>query len=111
MFGWLALGGSVANLAWLANPALFLAWIATRAGLTMIALPCSVAALMLAASFPTMKTVVTNEGGVPLPITGMRVGYWLRLASMSVSVTASIMQHPGTRRSRQDSAPSEKPTH
>jgi hypothetical protein len=94
VFGWLGLflGGSLANVVWFANPILFFAWIAILIGGRTAATYASGFALLLAAGFPAMKTVVTNEAGILVPITGVKLGYWLWLGSICVGVIASVMR-------------------
>ena len=53
------------------------------------ALILSLAALALAGSFMFETTVITNEAGMANPITGLREGYWLWLASMGFGVVAA----------------------
>ena len=91
LFGFLAVPLSWANAAWLANPLLFLAWIATGLGRKTPAVALSVAALVLAASFMLAGTVVTNEAGLPFPITGLRLGYWLWLGSTAIALVAAML--------------------
>lgn len=95
-FGWLSLGHGFASIAWLANPALFVAWISILARLKTVALATSLSAFALAASFLLARNVITNEGLVPVPITGYRIGYWLWLASTGVAVVAAKRINPHT---------------
>ena len=88
--GWIMIGASAANATWLANPLLFCAWIALLLGLRLWSLVIGLPALAVAASFMLADTVVTNEGGVANPITGLRIGYWLWLGSMALSCVASL---------------------
>ncbi len=55
----------------------------------------SLAALAIAASFMLAKTVVSNEGGVPMDIVGYATGYWLWLASMVVALMAALAKKAG----------------
>jgi hypothetical protein len=83
IFGPLGLpSGAVANWTWLANPALFSAWIFQFVGERLVAAILGFIACAIAVSFLFLRDVVTNEGGVPFPITGYRVGYWIWLSSM-----------------------------
>jgi hypothetical protein len=93
LFGWMSIPlapDSLANLAWLANPALVVAWVATLAREKAFAIAASAVALALAASFMLARDVVTNSGGFSFPITGYRMGYWVWLASMTVALIAAI---------------------
>jgi len=90
LFGALALGGTLANLAWLANPVLFAAWILTWFGERVAAVVTALAALALASSFILQKTVVVNEAGLDQAITGLERGYWLWLASTAIACAAAV---------------------
>lgn len=89
LFGILGIGGSLANVTWIANPILFLSWLFIWQRDRRLSLAFSGAALIVAAAFMLMPNVVNNEGGVAVPITGLRLGYWLWLASMVVAVLAA----------------------
>ena len=89
IFGILALPGSLANATWLANPILFASWIVIWQREKRLSVVLSSVALMFAAAFLLMGTVVTNEGGVPSPITGFKIGYWLWLGSMVAAWAAA----------------------
>jgi hypothetical protein len=75
---------------WLANPILFVSWIATFGEKKALSIPLSLIPLLLAASFLTMKTAVHGEDGYPSPITGTSIGYWLWLASMIANCVAAL---------------------
>ena len=91
LFGALALGDNPANMAWLANPLLLAAWIAAWMGRRGPAFIVGFAALVLAVSFSFAKTVIANEAGIASSVTGLRLGYWLWLASMAVSCAAAAL--------------------
>ena len=93
-FGWLVLAGADANMAWLANPMLLVAWISILLDRRLVALGFALGALVIGLSFLTFETVVTNEGGVASAITGYRLGYWVWLASMAVTVLSALMIRP-----------------
>ena len=38
-------------------------------------------------------SVITNEAGMANPITGLREGYWLWLASMAMAALAAFFAH------------------
>jgi hypothetical protein len=89
--GALGIGLTPANTTWVANPILFAAWLATHRNWKTLGVLLSFVALMVGLSFMHYSTVVTDESGSPLAITGYRIGYWLWLASMAAScIGASI---------------------
>jgi len=94
LIGWLPLAAS--NLAWVANPLLFAAWhsIFTRRGKQAKSL--SLFSLIAAGSFLAMQTVINNEGGVAVPITGYNAGYWLWVTSIGVAFLAAFAIRPAT---------------
>jgi len=94
VFGWLLLAGADANSVWLANPLLFVAWICVLLNGRLAALLFSLGALVLGLAFLSFDNVVTNEGGVLLPITGYKVGYWVWLASMGLTVLSTLIIRP-----------------
>jgi hypothetical protein len=47
-------------------------------------------ALGLAGSFMFETSVITNEAGMANPVTGLREGYWLWLASMATAAIAAF---------------------
>lgn len=88
--GWsILLYGALGHTSWFANPLLGVSWIATLLARRIPALILSLAALALAGSFMFETTVITNEAGMANPITGLREGYWLWLASMGFGVVAA----------------------
>ncbi len=88
--GWsILLFGALGHTSWFANPLLGVSWIATLLARRIPALILSLAALALAGSFMFETTVITNEAGMANPITGLREGYWLWLASMGFGVVAA----------------------
>jgi hypothetical protein len=74
-----------ANWTWLANPALFAVWGAQIAEEKLVAALMGFASFAIAISFLFQRTVVTNEAGIPFPITGYGMGYWIWLSSMVIS--------------------------
>ena len=89
LFGVLAVSDEPGNVAWVANPLAFVAWIAILIGRRLPALLLSAAALGAAASFMLAKTVVSNEAGIANPVTGLRLGYWLWLSSLAITCLAA----------------------
>jgi len=73
--------GSMACITWVANPLLVFAWLTLYRSKIKTALLFSLAASLIAASFLLFKTIPTDEGGTPHPITGYGIGYWLWLSA------------------------------
>lgn len=89
--GWsILLFGALGHASWFANPLLLASWIAALFARRLPALVLSLAALGLAGSFMFETSVITNEAGVANPVTGLREGYWLWLASMASAVIAAF---------------------
>ena len=89
--GWsILLFGALGHASWFANPLLLASWIATLLARRIPALILSLAALALAGSFMFETSVITNEAGMANPVTGLREGYWLWLASMVFAVIAAF---------------------
>jgi hypothetical protein len=89
--GWsILLFGALGHTSWFANPLLLASWIATLFARRLPALILSLAGLGLAASFMFETSVVTNEAGMANPVTGLREGYWLWLASVGFGVVAAF---------------------
>ncbi len=88
--GWsILLFGALGHTSWFANPLLLASWIAALFARRIPALLLSLAALGLGGSFMFETSVITNEAGMANPVTGLREGYWLWLASMGVAVVAA----------------------
>jgi hypothetical protein len=88
--GWsILLFGVLGHTSWFANPLLGVSWIASLFARRIPALILALAALALAGSFMFETSVVTNEAGMANPVTGLREGYWLWLASMVLGVIAA----------------------
>ncbi|KAF0103926.1 MAG: putative lipoprotein [Rhodospirillaceae bacterium] len=89
--GWsILLFGALGHTSWFANPLLLASWIAALFARRRPALVLSLAALGLAGSFMFETSVITNEAGMANPVTGLREGYWLWLASMGAGVCAAF---------------------
>ena len=89
--GWsILLFGALGHTSWFANPLLGASWIATSFSRRVPALILGVAALALAGSFLFETSVITNEAGMANPVTGLREGYALWLASMVVATVAAF---------------------
>lgn len=88
--GWsVLLFGALGHTSWFANPLLGASWIAALFARRLPALVLSLVALGLAGSFIFEPSVITNEAGMANPVTGLREGYWLWLASMGAGVLAA----------------------
>ena len=83
--------GRAESWIWLANPILFAAWYAIFVRRRLPALVLSTVAQLIGASFLLVTDVVTNEAGLPFPVTGYGAGYWLWLASMFSACVAALM--------------------
>ena len=89
--GWsILLFGALGHTSWFANPLLLASWIAALFARRIPALFLSLAALGLGGSFMFETSVITNEAGMANPVTGLREGYWLWLASMVLAVIAAF---------------------
>ncbi len=89
--GWsILLFGALGHTSWFANPLLGVSWIATLLARRLPALILALAALALAGSFMFETTVITNEAGMANPVTGLREGYFLWLASMVLAAIAAF---------------------
>lgn len=91
LLGWTMLGQTLANDTWFANLLLFVGWALILLGRRLPAVLPSAGALGLAATFLLAQDVVTNEAGIKFAITGVRLGYWLWLASMAVALVAAML--------------------
>jgi hypothetical protein len=95
------LGLLVANVAWLANPALILSWILLRKADSPLApLLFAVMALPCALSFLLQKKIMMDEAGHYGNIIGYGPGYWLWITSILLVIVASVV---ALRRDRQKS--------
>lgn len=93
-FGGMLLASADSNIVWLANPILFLAWIMVLLNRRLVAVLLSLGALVIGLAFLSFKSVVTNEGGIQMPITGYKAGYWVWLASMGVTAVSALLIRP-----------------
>lgn len=91
LFGWLGTLSTGAGISWLANPLLIIAWI-TFYKEKKIALPLSLGAVVMAASFLFFKTIITDEAGHEHAIISYCAGYWLWLSSCIVCF-AGVLIH------------------
>jgi len=87
LIGWVGVFGGI--VAWLANPALLLAWIFTFSRYRRVeAIVCSVAALGLALSFLAVKEIPGDNGSAK--IISYALGYWLWIASIVMALAGSM---------------------
>jgi hypothetical protein len=96
-FGWLALTSTLANVAWLANPTLFVGWLLTVAGAKRGALIFAILAALFVLLPLVSNMVVTNEGGAPTMLDGFAAGYWLWVGAAITNLLASLTQTFSTR--------------
>jgi hypothetical protein len=98
LLGELAFFWSPANLCWLVNPLVLMAWIMLWNDERRTAFLFAVAAFALAVVFMGMRKVVTGEDGGLRSITGLRAGYWAWLLSTGVACCAAVLrlQTPST---------------
>lgn len=90
LFGWFSV--STTMVAWLANPALILAWVVMRRNDDRVGATCfSLAAFGLSASFLVHDEVVGNSAGHLSVITSYGPGFWLWLGSTIAALTCSIV--------------------
>ena len=95
VFGWLGVvTGHPSDLTWLANPLLFAAWPLILAQRRRAAISCAVPALTVSVSFFMFGDVVSNEAGIVMPVTGLRAGYWLWIASIGSACFAAVFLAP-----------------
>lgn len=88
LIGWVGVFGGI--VAWLANPALLLAWIFTFSRYRRVeAIVCSVAALGLALSFLAVKEIPGDNGSAK--IISYALGYWLWIGSIVMSCVGSMV--------------------
>ncbi len=81
-----AFSGEPANLLWLCNPLLFVAWVALFTNQPRLALGFSGAALLGGLLFLACDRVLVSEaGGKGYTIASVGAGYWLWIASMATA--------------------------
>jgi len=90
IFGWV--GFMDGKLAWLANPALFLAWIfifsRTNRNASVI---FGMSAMALSITFLMHDDVIINANGDRRKIVGYGTGYWTWLASIALVVLGNVL--------------------
>jgi hypothetical protein len=100
-------GGRV--LAWLANPALLLAWLLfwSSSMWRTLAIGSAMVALALSLSFLFENRIITSEMPSYSSITGYGPGYWLWVGSTAMALFAGVF---GIRTARLALAPEEQPS-
>ena len=90
LIGWVGVFGGV--VAWLANPALLMAWIFTFSRYRRAeAVICALAALGLALSFLSVKEIDVDEAGNHAKIISYALGYWLWVGSIVMACAGSMV--------------------
>ena len=90
--GWMGvpIGGTWANITWLANPILVIAWIGFISD-RKTSLICSSVAFILSLSFLFCSEVTQNEAGSSSHINGYAIGYYLWLSSSFLLIGGNII--------------------
>jgi hypothetical protein len=89
LLGWVGLASG--TLAWLANPALLLAWALLLNKKHSSSLLAGIVALLLMLSFLFQTTVVSSEAPTYSRVVGYGVGFWLWVGSAAVQVLGSAV--------------------
>ena len=89
-FGWMGGPAHLANLAWWANPALFISWsyLARRTPRFLI---FGVIAAVLVVLPLFGHRVVDNEGGVAVTLRTLNIGYWVWVAAVAMNLFGCIV--------------------
>jgi hypothetical protein len=88
--GWMGfLGGALESFFWFANPLYLIALYRFEKDKSNSIVPSSIACI-IAAAFPFLDTFVKNEGGARTTITGLGLGYYFWVASIS-TLTLGIL--------------------
>jgi hypothetical protein len=93
-FGILGVLLSDPGIAWFANPILAFTWLSIFLNWRWLAIAAGLGATALALSFLGHQTIIANEGGLVQKITGVRLGYWLWVASMGLTVVSALLLRP-----------------
>lgn len=89
IFGWM--GVTAGTFTWLANPALFFAWISMLRSKYRAALLAAIIALSLMISFLLQSTVVSSEAPTYSRIIGYGTGFWLWVGSAVIQIVGCIV--------------------
>jgi hypothetical protein len=89
LIGWL--GVLTAIPAWLANPALLMAWATLFVRQRLVAVVVAGLALGFSLSFLAQRDILVNEGGGKSAIVGYGPGYWLWIASIGVLLVGASL--------------------
>jgi hypothetical protein len=90
LFGIFGFFKSWAGLSWLANPLLFLSWVAAKKS-PKTSTFASLLACILSLSFMFFSEVMDNEGGYMNKITSLGWGYWLWTISIGFALISNIV--------------------
>jgi hypothetical protein len=88
--GWL--GVFYGTFAWVANPALFFAWLTFYLRRYQLATTFALIATLFMLSFLLTKTVVSSEAPTYSKVIGYGAGYWLWVGSALALLVGSILQ-------------------
>lgn len=89
LLGWIGIGSG--TIAWLANPALFLAWVFSLNKRPVPSLLSAIVALAFMVSFLVQQTVVTSEASTYSRIAGYGTGFWLWVVSAALQAVGSAV--------------------
>ncbi len=89
MLGWIGIASG--TFAWLANPALLLAWVLALKKKHSLALVATIAAFVLMVTFLLQDTVISSEAPTYSRITGYGMGFWLWVASAAVHAVGCVI--------------------
>jgi len=82
--------GPFVAVSWYANGLLFLSWAGFWMQNRRWSAICGAGAAAASLSFLLGKNVVSNEGGVAAPITGVAAGYWLWVGSALLALLSGL---------------------
>ena len=103
--GWLSVPCLGANLAWLANPLLFISWLSFKHS-RKVSLILNVAAVCFAFLFLLFTKVTVGEDGGKDIIGEYKPGYWLWLSSCLVMLSGNCINFYLDKRKDRANAPS-----
>ena len=99
LVGWLGVADGLSNLAWIANPLIFVAWIAIWFGHSRYGLMWALPAFAFAVSFSYARAAIAKSDHRPLTGSwigtwGLETGYWLWLAAIAIGCLAAVLAEP-----------------
>lgn len=89
LLGWIGIGSG--TMAWLANPALLLAWVFSLKKRPAPSLLSAIVALAFMVSLLFQQTVVTSEAPTYSRIIGYGIGFWLWIVSAALQAVGSAV--------------------